>query len=96
MKQIIVIIVMSFSVSLFAPVSNSVFKDKPDAVSDLITQNIMDNQDQTPDEFGEDEDSLFYDQAIISRKLFQITVPPLTSKQKIIWAYRMSESDLFL
>lgn len=96
MKQLIAVMVLSFSVTLFAPASTPVFNHKPDVVSNLITQNILDIQDQNPDELSEDEDSLFYEQAIISRKLFQISLPPLSSKQKIVWAYRMSESDLFL
>lgn len=96
MKQLIIVMVMSFSVSLFAPVSTPVSNNEPDVGSNLITQNLLDNQDQNPDELSEDEDSLFYEQAIISRKLFQISLPPLSSQQKIIWAYRASESDLFL
>ena len=88
--------VMGFSVSLFAPVSTPVLKKKPDIISSLITQNILDNQNQNPDELSEDEDTLFFEQAIISRKLFQISLPPLSRKKKIIWAFRMSESDLFL
>ena len=87
---------MSFSVTLFGPASTPVVKKNPDIITSMLTQNILDNPDQNPDELSEDEDTLFYEQAIISRKLFQIKLPPLSSKQKIIWAYRMSESDLFL
>lgn len=90
------VIILSFWASLFAPVSSPPSKTNPDNIPDIISQKILDNQEQNPDEFGDDEDALLYEQEIIYRKLFQKTLPPLSNKKKIIWAFRMSESDLFL
>lgn len=36
------------------------------------------------------------DQDMISRKLFQKRLPPLTKKQKIVWAFRLAETNPFL
>ena len=96
MKYLVIVIILSFWASLFAPVSSPLSKTNPDNIPNTISQIILDNQEQNPDEFGEDEDALLYEQEIIYRKLFQKTLPPLSNKKKIIWAFRMSESDLFL
>lgn len=96
MKYFVILIMLSFWASLFAPVSSPPSKTNPDNIPDIISQINLDNQEQNPDEFGDDEDALLYEQEIIYRKLFQKTLPPLSNKNKIIWAFRMTEPDLFL
>ncbi len=44
----------------------------------------------------EDDDFLPYDQDFLTRKLFQKTLPPLTRKERIIWSFRMADSNAFL
>lgn len=44
----------------------------------------------------EEDDFIVYDQEIWSRKLFQKKLPPLNKKEKIIWAFRMAETNTFL
>jgi len=44
----------------------------------------------------EEDDSMFYDQEIFSRKLFQKTLPPLSGREKIVWSFRMATPDPFL
>jgi hypothetical protein len=47
----------------------------------------------------DDEDIFTEDQEIFSsrqRKLFQKKLAPLTSKEKIVWAFRLSETNTFL
>jgi hypothetical protein len=44
----------------------------------------------------EEDDFIIYDQEIWSRKLFQKKLPPLDKKEKIIWAFRMAETNTFL
>lgn len=43
-----------------------------------------------------EDEELSYPQDNISRKLFQKKLPPLTNHEKIIWAFRMADSNLFL
>jgi hypothetical protein len=44
----------------------------------------------------EDDDLFPYDQDFLTRKLFQKTLPPLTRKERIIWSFRMADSNAFL
>jgi hypothetical protein len=44
----------------------------------------------------EEDDFFINDQEIWSRKLFQKKLPPLDKKGKIIWAFRMAETNTFL
>ncbi|NIM78739.1 MAG: hypothetical protein GTO20_08110 [Candidatus Aminicenantes bacterium] len=44
----------------------------------------------------EEDDFFIDDQEIWSRKLFQKKLPPLNKKEKIIWAFRMAETNTFL
>lgn len=96
MKRIVFVAILVCGIHLFAPVSQSVDFYESHESAPLISQNLMNNQQQQGDELGDDEDYMFYEQEIFSRKLFQKKLPPLTQKEKIIWAFRMSEPDLFL
>jgi hypothetical protein len=44
----------------------------------------------------EDDDFFPYDQDFLTRKLFQKTLPPLNRKERIIWSFRMADSNAFL
>ncbi|HLP59863.1 MAG TPA: hypothetical protein VK186_13570 [Candidatus Deferrimicrobium sp.] len=47
-------------------------------------------------EDGEEENYLADDQEIFARKLFQKKLAPLSRQEKIIWAFRLSKSTIFL
>ena len=43
------------------------------------------------------EDDIFsYEEDFLTRKLFQRDLPPLTQKEKIIWSFRMADTNAFL
>jgi len=44
----------------------------------------------------EDEDTIFYDQDYFMRKLSQRTLPQLTPREKITWAFKLADKHLFL
>ena len=44
----------------------------------------------------EDDDFFPYDQDFLTRRLFQKTLPPLTRKERILWSFRMADSNAFL
>jgi hypothetical protein len=44
----------------------------------------------------EDDDIFPYDQDFLTRKLFQKPLPPLSKKERIIWSFRMADSNAFL
>lgn len=44
----------------------------------------------------DEDDFLPYDQDLLTRKLFQKTLPPLNRKERITWSFRMAESNAFL
>lgn len=44
----------------------------------------------------EEETYMANDMDIFARKLFQKKLPPLSNKEKIIWAFRMSKNTIFL
>lgn len=45
---------------------------------------------------GEDENYLADDQEIFARKLFQKKLAPLSNEEKIVWAFRLSKTTIFL
>lgn len=61
-------------------------------------------QEKTPDlseyEYDsseiEDDDFFPYDQDFLTRKLFQKTLAPLSRKERIIWSFRMADTNTFL
>ena len=52
------------------------------------------NQQTTSD--VQDQDDLLLDPAIFLRKLDQKKLPPLDKQGRIIWSFKMSETNLFL
>jgi len=43
------------------------------------------------------EDDIFsYEEDFLTRKLFQRELPPLTQKERIIWSFRMADTNAFL
>lgn len=49
--------------------------------------------------YMEPEDDLFpfsYEQDILSRKIFQKTLPPLDNREKIVWSFKIADRDPFL
>lgn len=44
----------------------------------------------------EDENYFVDDQEIFDRKSYQKQLPPLSDKEKIIWAFRLSKTTIFL
>ena len=52
------------------------------------------NNDEEPE--MEDDDIYSYDQEFFLKKLYQKGLPALTKKEKIIWAFRLAETNTFL
>ncbi|UCH95280.1 MAG: hypothetical protein JSV88_00155 [Candidatus Aminicenantes bacterium] len=44
----------------------------------------------------EEEDIFSYDQDFLTRKIYQKKLQPLTNKERIIWSFRMAETNAFL
>ncbi|HNX96725.1 MAG TPA: hypothetical protein PKK12_03510 [Candidatus Aminicenantes bacterium] len=44
----------------------------------------------------EDDLSYSYEQEIISRKVFQKRLPPLTARERVIWSFRVTAKSPFL
>jgi hypothetical protein len=70
--------------------SGEVPKSKSTTKEKTITTSEDENQEMDDDDYFAD------DQDIFSRKLFQKELTPLTPKEKIIWAFRLSETNTFL
>ena len=66
------------------PVENNSMPGNPMQMESNTTQDI------------DDEDSLPYEPDILSRKVFQKKMEPLSNKEKIIWSFRMAETNSFL
>ena len=96
MKISITVFVILCAINLFAPVDHPANQSEKNTPSPMISQDIMNIKEQESNDLGDEEDYMFYEQEIFSRKLFQKTLPPLTQEEKIIWSFRMSEPDLFL
>jgi len=53
---------------------------------------VYDEERLEPD----DDNFFFYSSDILSKKLFQEKLPPLTKKEKIIWSFRMAKKNAYL
>ena len=93
----ILILCLVFYVS-FSLLAQNNFQDDMFPGSDTEKQPEQKKIDQDEDENNDiDYGDIFSDdQDMISRKLFQKRLPPLTKKQKIVWAFRLAESNPFL
>ncbi len=64
--------------------SRDTFVNKLDSANQQTTSNVQ------------DQDYPIIDPAIFLRKLEQQKLPDLNKKEKIIWSFKMSETNLFL
>jgi len=61
----------------------------------VIEEKTLDfSSDEEPE--MEDDDIFSYDQEFFLKKLYQKKLPLLTKKEKIIWAFRLAETNTFL
>jgi hypothetical protein len=68
--------------------------EEPDPEAQIREKAIALPKEETP--IIEEDDFFVNDQEIWSRKLFQKKLPPLSKKEKIIWAFRLAETNTFL
>jgi hypothetical protein len=100
MKRLIKILVLIFA--CYVSISMLAQNQPPASDQDNKTkqqQTTPENNIQMPDDNNQDiddDDSYPYEQDIISRKLFQKDLHPLSNKEKIIWSFRMAETNTFL
>jgi hypothetical protein len=73
-----------------APTTNKLQKETPQTREKTFTLPPQKNPEI------EDEDDFGYEQDIFSRKLFHEKLPPLNKKQKLVWAFRMAETNSLL
>lgn len=93
----ILILCLVFYVS-FSLLAQDKFQDGMFPGSDTETQTEQKKIDREEEENDDiDYGDIFSDdQDMISRKLFQKRLPPLTKKQKIVWAFKLAETNPFL
>lgn len=51
------------------------------------------------DRFPESEDDIFsssYEREMLARRFFQKTLPPLTRKEKVVWAFKTARAGILL
>jgi len=54
---------------------------------------------EKPDRFPESEDDIFsstYERELLSRRVFKKSLPPLSQKEKISWAFMTARANIFL
>lgn len=95
MKRSVPVIVMLTMLCFPAGLQNQ-DRSQEFTLAKALPQDMSLNSDQVIDPSRVDEDDFFYDPEIISRKLFQKTLPALSSREKILWSFRMADSNLFL
>jgi hypothetical protein len=55
--------------------------------------------DSNIDNYAEGEDDIFsssYERELLSRRFFQKTLPPLSPREKIAWAFKTSKANILL
>lgn len=96
MKRLIVFVLFTLNLYLYSPSLNIGPPNGIDPAPHISAQELNNFQPEDSDDLGEEDDMFFYEQESFSRKLFQRKLEPLSKHHKIIWAFRMSEPDLFL
>ena len=96
MKRLTITILVALHISLFSPPADSLLVQDSTPAPIISAQDLNNFQQEDAGEFGDEDDIFFYEQESFSRKLFQRKLTPLSKREKIIWAFRMSEPDLFL
>jgi hypothetical protein len=94
-KILVSIVILYLSVSMLAQNQKPVTESSTQSSREEIQEPDIDIPDEDTPEM-EDEDFYPYDQGIISRKLFQKKLAPLSRKQKIKWSFRLAETNSFL
>ncbi|HUU04858.1 MAG TPA: hypothetical protein VMZ49_03155 [Patescibacteria group bacterium] len=54
---------------------------------------------QKSDGYAESEDDIFsanYERELLSRRFFQKTLPPLSSREKIVWSFKTARANILL
>jgi hypothetical protein len=96
MKILLFIILFGINIFLFAPSPHIPTVPDSNRTLEMSVQELNNFQQEDSNELGDEDDMFFYEQESFSRKLFQRKLTPLSKPEKIIWAFRMSEPDLFL
>jgi hypothetical protein len=93
----ILILCLVFYVS-FSLLAQNNFQEDMFPGSDIEKQQEPKKIDQDEEEDNDiDYGDIFSDdQDMIARKLFQKRLPPLTKRQKIVWAFKLAEPNPFL
>jgi hypothetical protein len=96
MKKALVILLLALSLLLGAPQAfkATALAQDPDGVA---------SRESVPageiDSYSEGEDDIFsssYERELLSRRFFQKTLPPLSRREKIAWAFRTSSASILL
>jgi hypothetical protein len=100
-KVLVLLLACYVSISLLAQNQQNQQNPRPTGEAQNSPQQEIapENNIPMPDDNSQeidDDDSYPYEQDIISRKLFQKDLTPLTTKEKIIWSFRMAETNTFL
>ncbi len=96
MKHIIKILVL---IAVFYVSYALVAQNQEGAQTSRTGDKTQDQSIETPDDTAaemEDEDYFPYDLDIISSKIFQKKLPALSRRGKIIWPFRIAETNSFL
>ena len=94
----ILILSLVFYVSFSSPAQENTFpgNEVESAAQTEQTEQKKVNVDEENKEEMDYEDIFTSDQEAFHGKLFQKDLPPLTKKQKIVWAFKLSEANPFL
>lgn len=97
MKTIFAMIVFSLVSVSFSPQAQDSDSRQNEPSDQSAQQDIFEFPNQeAPPPYEDEDDTLMYDQEIFSRKLFQKSLPKLTKKETIVWAFRMADPDPYL
>jgi hypothetical protein len=96
MKKALVILLLSLLLLLCTPQAfkATALEQNPDGAN---------SQENTAareiDSYSEGEDDIFshsYERELLSRRFFQKTLPPLSRREKIAWAFKTSSASILL
>ena len=96
MKKTLVILLLAMTLLLGAP---QAFKATALAQDPDGAASRENNPAGEIDSYAEGEDDIFsssYERELLSRRFFQKTLPPLSRREKIAWAFRTSSASILL
>ncbi len=94
MKQILLLLLLALLLLMPLPFKASAIEQNPDGAESPESPPAL--QDDSYPEGDDDIFSSSYEREMLSRRFFQKTLPPLSRRDRVSWAFKTSRAGILL